>query len=383
MIDFTSSLYLGLEHGSESLPGWKRLTLGKPAALAPVPGSRDAETELARLTGCERALLAPSTLHLFWDLFSILAARGVSIFLDQGAYPIARWGVERAATFGVPVRLFPHYDAQALQEAMEEGTGRPTVIVADGYCPVCGKAAPLLAYLELAKSRDGLVVIDDTQALGIFGRSSSPWMPYGTGGGGSLQRAGLRGPSLLLVSSLAKAFGVPVAVLSGSEARLSEYEAKSQTRVHCSPPSVAATRAATHALRINRSDGDSLRLRLGRRVARFREWLRESDMIATDSLFPLQSLRLPQGVEPRAVYETLVQRGVRTVLHRGTDNSGEHISFVITAQHTLREIDYAGKCLAAAGRQAIRTLQGGKANEKANDWTDEPEKHSKSRNAIY
>ena len=52
---------------------WDRLTLGKPAALESPPGAREVEGELAALTGCERAVLAPSTLHLFWDLFGILA----------------------------------------------------------------------------------------------------------------------------------------------------------------------------------------------------------------------------------------------------------------------------------------------------------------------
>lgn len=353
MIDFTSSLYLGLNHGSKSLPSWKRLTLGKPAALDPVPGSGEAETELARLSGCERALLGPSTLHLFWDLFSILAARGVSVFIDAGAYPIAHWGVERAAALGVPVRKFPHHDVQALQRTLEEATGGPTVIVADGYCPSCGRAAPLRAYLELAHARAGLVVIDDTQALGIFGRSPRPWVPYGTGGGGSLQHAGLRDPRLLFASSLAKAFGVPLAVLSGSEAMLTEYQNRSQTRMHCSPPSVAVIAAAIRALKINQNAGDSLRLRLAQRVARFRGWLRKLDLMATDSLFPVQSLQLPQGTDAKAFHKALLQSGVRTALQRGTCNSLERISFVITAHHSKREIDYAGMCLGfAAGRQA-------------------------------
>jgi hypothetical protein len=62
------------------------------------------------------------------------------------------------------------------------------------------------------------LVIDDTQALGILGHSPGPHAPYGKGGGGSLQWAGIGGPDVLVVSSLAKGFGAPVAVLAGSEA---------------------------------------------------------------------------------------------------------------------------------------------------------------------
>src|SRR5258705_10507604 len=109
-LDFTSSLYLGVEHAWQSLTRWERLTLGKPAALESVPGTRRVERELAALTGCERVLLAPSTLHLFWDLFGFLARRGMSIFLDAGSYPIVQWGVERAAGCGAPVKVFPQHD---------------------------------------------------------------------------------------------------------------------------------------------------------------------------------------------------------------------------------------------------------------------------------
>ena len=82
-LDFTSALYLGLEHGAARSVRWDRLTLGKPAALEAPPGAREVEGKLAALTGCGRALLAPSTLHLFWDLFGILAKRDVMIFLRR------------------------------------------------------------------------------------------------------------------------------------------------------------------------------------------------------------------------------------------------------------------------------------------------------------
>ena len=65
----------------------------------------------ARLTGfagaSRRAVLAPSTLHLYWDLFDVLARDRVAIYADAGSYPIARWGFERAAAKGVPTSTFP------------------------------------------------------------------------------------------------------------------------------------------------------------------------------------------------------------------------------------------------------------------------------------
>ena len=43
----------------------------------------------------------------------------------------------------------------------------------DGFCPGCGRAAPLREYLESARAQRGLLVLDDTQAIGVLGRPSA------------------------------------------------------------------------------------------------------------------------------------------------------------------------------------------------------------------
>ena len=96
MLDFTSVLYLGIRHAHHTLRPWAQLTTGRPAALEPAPEAVAVAQDLAQLLGCERAVLAPSTLHLYWDLFDVLANDRIAIYADAGIYPIARWGIERA-----------------------------------------------------------------------------------------------------------------------------------------------------------------------------------------------------------------------------------------------------------------------------------------------
>lgn len=345
--DFTSSLYLGAEHSWQSLARWEGLTLGKPAALESVPGTHQVELELATLTGCEQVLLAPSTLHLFWDLFGFLARRGTSIFLDAGAYPIAHWGVERAAGCGAPVKVFPQHDHRALRSLLKSAKGKP-VVVADGYSPLHGSSAPVAAYLECVKPMGGLVVLDDTQALGIFGHSQSKEQPYGSQGGGSLRRAGVRDNQVVLVSSVAKGFGAPLAMLGGSKAVITAFESESVTRMHCSPPSAAVVVAASHALAVNRRYGDALRKQLAQRVAHFRLKLRDLNVIATGGLFPVQPLTMPEQIDVRVLHEALLARGLQAVLHRSTDGADLRISFIITTRHSAGDIDWAVASLADA-----------------------------------
>ena len=343
MLDFTSALYLGLDHPSWSLPGWDRLTLGKPAALEEIPGTEQVQRELAVLTGCERVVLGSSTLHLFCDLFAMLAAPDVTIWIDEATYPIARWGTDRAAASGVPVQRFAHHDAKELRRALGQGYGNRPMIVTDGFSPLRGTHAPLRDYAGCAAARNGLLIVDDTQALGVFGRRAESVGPYGMGGGGSLKHFDLRDPGVVVVSSLAKAFGAPVAMLGGSRAAVERFYENSATLVHCSPPAAVAIAAAQRALELNGKFGDVLRRRLVERVVRFRRRL--SGFGSAESLFPVQSLTLPGNIDAHALYRALLGRGVRSVLHRDSRSGGLGISFVLTARHELKEIDGAVEAL--------------------------------------
>lgn len=343
VLDFTSVLYLGLRHPSYSLRPWMQFTTGVPAALARYPGEGKVANMLAALQGCEGALLAPSTLHLSWDLFGILAKSAVAIYMDAGVYPIIRWGVERAAALGVPVRTFPHYNVDALSRMLrQDGLCRlRPLIVFDGMCPGCGKPAPIAEFLECMRRFGGRLILDDTQALGILGHSPGPDAPYGKGGGGILRWGNVSGPGILVISSLAKGFGVPVAGLSGTRNMVELFETKSKTRVHCSPPSIAVIHAAEHALEINRTKGDAIRFRLAQLVLNFRERLKEIGLSATGGLFPVQTLKPIPGMDAITLHERLLRYGIKTVLHSGRHGCGPRISFLITARHRLSDIDRA------------------------------------------
>jgi 8-amino-7-oxononanoate synthase len=354
VLDFTSALYLGLKHPSESLRPWRQLTTGVPAALDEPAEAAETAAELADLIGCEDAVLATSTLHLVWDLFGIFAQEPITIFMDAGVYPIIRWGVAHAAIRGVRVRKFPHHNAYALHQRLRAAAAgassgarapRP-IIVTDGFCPHCGRFAPIRDYLDDARAFGGRLVIDDTQSLGVFGDRPCPGAPYGRGGGGSLRCHDIASRDILAFSSLAKGFGVPVAVLAGSREQVQRFQSKSQTRVHCSPPSLAVIRAAQHALTLNQRCGDLLRCWLGQLVRRFRSRLAERGLSAVGDVFPVQTLTAVSGDAAAALHWRLGQRGLQTVLHRAHNNQEPRVSFLLTARHQPENIDRAAWILA-------------------------------------
>ncbi len=347
MLNFTSALYLGLYHPMQSLRPWKQFTTGTPAALAQPPIASNVEKQLAALQGLQRATLGPSTFHLFWDLFGILVQKRITIYLDKGAYPIAKWGVERAGAASVSVNAFRHHDADLLRRQIYRTNtlGKRPVIVTDGFCPGCGKAAPLADYLTIIRRFGGYLVIDDTQALGILGHNRAQHKPYGLDGGGSLRWHDIQDPHIVNVSSMAKGFGVPLAALSGSEKFVRRFKVASNTRVHSSPASIADIYAAEHALKINQLRGDLLRKKLARNVARFRCRLRDAGIVNQGGSFPVQALPVPEQIAER-IHKRLSQCGVATVLQLSCQSQKPCISFVLNARHEADEIDKAIKIFA-------------------------------------
>lgn len=349
-LDFTSSLYLGLYHASHELEPWERLSTGRPAALQQTHLGREVGTALARLQGCEAGVVSPSTPHLFWDLFTALATteKRITLYVDSGLYPIGWWGVERVKGRGVPVHRFPEHDSSALRRLLEETLppGVRPIVVADGLRPGRWGPAPLPRYLTYVRAYGGYLVVDDTQAFGILGHEPTTERPYGVGGGGSLEWHGMKGQDILMVSSLAKGFGVPMAVLSGSRDMIQRFKVQSETLVHCSPPSVAVLHAARHALQLNWSEGEQRRQRLLEVVGNFRQQLKGIGMATTGGPFPVQTITKIAGDAAVAMYEQLCNQNVRTVLHRQSGTTGPRLSWLLTARHHIDDIRRAVHILA-------------------------------------
>jgi len=357
MPDFTSALYLGMLHAHEALYPWQQMTTGRPAVLEPSTRADRLADRLALMVGCESAVLATSTLHIFWDLFDILASESVAIHLDAGSYPIVRWGVERVAAKGVRSTTFKKHDPVALQANLHRApdvTRRP-VVVTDGVCPLTGRTAPLREYMRIVRKFGGLLIIDDTQGFGIFGHDPTDALPYGGDGAGTPAWCGVAGQELIVVSSLAKAFGAPVAVIAGSRHWIDKFKAASLTRLHCSPPSMAAISAAENALAINAAEGFARRNRLLELVRIFKRGMRGIGVITQGGLFPVQTLTRPAGSDAVVLYTQLLQDGVRTVLRRASNGGRAAVTFILNCLHTNFEIDRALRALGQFRLQNFRT----------------------------
>ena len=237
-------------------------------------------------------------------------------------------------------------------------------------------------------------MLDDTQALGVLGERSDAAAPFGHGGGASLRWRSVTSSDVIVGASLAKGFGVPVAVVCGSDPVIGRFEEQSETRVHSSPASLATLHAAEHALAMNRRYGDRRRHHLWQLVERFCAKLQRIGLRAQGGLFPVQSLNPVDGVPAELLHSRLLRRGIRTVLVRCCRGLRARLAFLITASHQPAEIDrvidaleYAIACGRAAKLTAresmIRAFQNSTATmSSAPRWASSAKRNSMKRSSA-
>jgi 8-amino-7-oxononanoate synthase len=342
--DFTSALYLGAR-----APGRAAglLSTGWPAALHEPAGHRRVAQEVARRQGLEAGVLAPSSLHLFLDVLTLLPPNG-AVFFDQDLYPVGRWGVERALLRGRPVHAFdpdrPAALARRLHRCAQQG--QAPWLLTDGWRSRAHAPAPLARYQQLLRPLPGAtLLVDDTQAFGVLGARPDAQQPLGHGGGGSLPFGGVGGPQVLCITSLGKGLGVPVAVLAGSAAQISRYRRRSEVRVHTSPVSALHAAAAAEALRHDARYGEATRQQLSRLVALFRQELAAGGLQPRGGPFPVQTLTPTRASAALALHQQLRQQGIGSLLLAGTSAGAPELAFCLRADHPPAAVQHAARTL--------------------------------------
>jgi len=341
MIDFTSSLYLGMKHSSRELTGWDQLTPGVPAALQEPVIGKDVANTIAKMQGLDSGLLAPSTLHLFFDLYGLLSRLKVTLFIDEEIYPVSLYGVERSIISRKNVFRFHHLDAGNIAVMVNrflDKSGIP-VILTDGWCTRCGKTASIDTYMSIVKPAGGWVIVDDTQAFGILGKREDAFNTYGKGGGGILKWMNVSGENIITLTSLAKGFGVPVAAICGSQPFIKKFALYSETRVNSSQTNFAVLNAAVNALRQNSKNGDQIRKKLLQNILYLKRNMHRLNIDILGNQFPAQFIRYLTNQKVSDLYYYLLFNKIKTVMVAPHLDQMPAMCINITADHTEDDID--------------------------------------------
>jgi 8-amino-7-oxononanoate synthase len=336
-VDLTSGLFLGLPHrGPAGRPAPLPLTTGVPAGLAEAPTARRVAAAVASWQGAEAGLVTRSALHALVDVLTSLPGHGDLVAVDRAAYPLSRWAAQLAVTTGAQVIGYDHFRPALLARLP---VGRRVFAVTDGWCPGCGRAAPIAALREIVAPSGGAVVVDDTLALGVLGRRSAavrgPAARVWGDGSGVPARAGVPPAGVVQVSSLAKALGAPLAVIAADAGVVARLVSSGGTRDHCSPPSSADLTAASDALgAVADGRAAAARERLWRNVSAARSALVDAGVPPTGAPFPVVTVPLPSVAAARAWVAGLTSHGVRAVHTLRRCAPGHDVSLLMRADLT-------------------------------------------------
>jgi 8-amino-7-oxononanoate synthase len=135
------------------------------------PEHETLEREAAAYFGAARALYFGSGYAANVALFSTLPQRDDIIVYDALIHASAHEGI---AASRAPSVATSHNDADAVANAIRTwrragGAGRPWIAVESLYS-MDGDRAPLRELMELATQHDGVLVIDEAHATGVFGQ---------------------------------------------------------------------------------------------------------------------------------------------------------------------------------------------------------------------
>jgi len=199
----------------------------------------DLEAELASLVGTESSLTFVSCWNANEALFPTLLGPDDIVISDQlnHASIIDAMRLAKAIT-KCQTAVYKHSDMDDLIAKLEAASDRRTrAIVTDGIFSMEGDIAKLADIVDIAKKYDALVVVDDSHATGVLGKT----------GRGTAEHCGVFGDVDVITSTLGKALGGAAGGFIASSESLCDYmtqRSRPQLFSNALPCSVASSALA-------------------------------------------------------------------------------------------------------------------------------------------
>ncbi|EOC1317639.1 8-amino-7-oxononanoate synthase [Cronobacter turicensis] len=330
--NFSGNDYLGLSQHPALIAAWRQgaemFGVGSGAS-GHVSGYSDAhqslENALAQWLGFDRALLFISGFAANQAVVAALMQQPDRILADRLSHASL---LEAASLSPATLRRFAHNDSAALATLLNKPCDGLTLVFTEGVFSMDGDSAPLADIAGLAQSAQTLLMVDDAHGIGVLGRE----------GRGSCDVAGVR-PDLLLVT-FGKAFGLSGAALLCSES-MADYLLQTARHLIYSTAMPAAQACALDAALTVIREGDDLRARLARNIARFRAGASQLSLTLADSQTAIQPLIVGENGAALTLAEKLRERGCwATAIRPPTVPAGTaRLRLTLSAAHQDDDID--------------------------------------------
>jgi len=200
---------------------------------------RALEAVLARFVGTESSLSFVSAWNANEGLTASIADEGDFVISDQLNHASIIDSMRLAKTITkCTTGVYLHSDMSDLQEKLRGAkSARRRIIWTDGVFSMEGSIAKLPDILQLARDHDAIVVVDDSHATGVLGKT----------GRGTAEHFGVLGDVDIITSTMGKALGGAAGGFVAGSASLTDYltqRSRPQLFSNALPPTVAASAMA-------------------------------------------------------------------------------------------------------------------------------------------
>ena len=299
------------------------------------------EERLTRFLGTESTILYGSCFDANGGLFEGLFTEEDAIISDALNHASIIDGVRlsKAQRF-----RYANNDMADLERQLQASSGcRYRIVATDGVFSMDGIVADLRSICDLADRYGALVMVDDSHAVGVMGRS----------GRGSHEHAGVMGRIDLLTGTLGKALGGASGGYTSGRRELVDYlRQRSRPYLFSNTlmPAIAATSVAVLDLLGSTSD---LRERLFDNARRFRDGMSANGFRLVPGAHPIVPVLLGDAALAARMAERLLELGIYVIAfsYPVVPKGQARIRVQLSAAHAADQVDRAIRAFAEAGRE--------------------------------
>lgn len=298
------------------------------------------EEKIASFKGAGSALLFNSGYHANLGIITALSDRETGIFADRLCHASI---IDACVLSRSRVSRFRNNDAASLERLLKRSVAKRKVVITEGVFSMEGSVAPLSDIISLVDRYGALLLLDDAHGTGTMGKT----------GRGTLERFGIRHPSIIQMGTLGKALGSFGAYAAGDKSIINLLSTKSRPFIYSTalPPSCAS--AAKRAVEIIEEDPSPVeRLRVN--SAYLRESLHRNGFDTMNSETQIIPVVIGGAKETMELSRLLFEKGVfvQGIRPPTVPEGSSRLRLTVTAAHTRSDIDLVLSAL----REALQGL---------------------------
>jgi glycine C-acetyltransferase len=308
---------------------------------------RELEAALARLVGCEASLTYVSCWNANEGLCPTVLGEQDIVISDQLNHASIIDSIRLAKTIAkCQTAVYRHSDMADLEEKLQAARSAGTrrrLIFTDGVFSMEGDIARLPDILQLAKTYDAVVAVDDSHATGVLGRT----------GRGTAEHHGVLGQVDIITSTLGKALGGAAGGFTAGPGALADYltqRSRPQLFSNALPPTVAGSALA--AVRFLQAHPDRVE-RLRDNAIFFRDRLQGLGFKPLAGDTPIVPVILGETAKAIEMSERLLREGVFVTGfgYPVVPQGHARVRCQLSAAHTRDDLAFALAAFAKVGKQ--------------------------------